>query len=522
MARKRFNPDLIAGPHPTPGPARREQGLYGKVTDAAELTVSEICAIIQRTLEDVIPSPLRVVGEVSNLTRRNHWYFSLKDENAVLSCVAWASSVKRFKFEPADGQQVVVSGHVSHYPAQGRTQFYVSSMQPVGAGALELRFRALCEELRGLGYFDDERKRPLPLLPRRIAVITSRTGAAVQDVISTAAQRCPAIPLLIVDVRVQGDGAAEAVAAAIRRVNRERERLGVDAILVTRGGGSIEDLWAFNERIVADATLQSELPVVAAIGHESDTTIIELVADVRAATPTQSAMRLIPSREELVSQLVHLGHRLRSLLQRRLEREVERVAYLARREFFLQPSKLVADLRERLDERRRGFRSAMSSRLGREHLRVARLAHRLEAVRPVHLATRRRERVAVLGDRLHRAVDRRVRDRRPIDERARRLHDAGRRLVQSRRESIRWHEHELKAIEVQSVLRRGFSYTTLTDGRVLRSIREVDRGDRMTTHVADGTIDSTVGGSRTRRPRRRKSGRGPDDSDQLDLFSPSG
>jgi len=182
----------------------------------------------------------------------------------------------------------------------------------------------MCDELRELGYFDDARKRPLPLLPRRVAVVTSADGAAVHDVRSTADQRCRAVGLLIVDVRVQGDGAADEVARAIRWVDANRDDLGVDALIVTRGGGSMEDLWTFNERVVADAAFGCSLPLVAAIGHESDTTVIELVADRRAATPTQAAMALVPSAEDLLRQVAHLEHRLCAVAQVQRERDASR------------------------------------------------------------------------------------------------------------------------------------------------------------------------------------------------------
>ncbi|MHC4142614.1 MAG: exodeoxyribonuclease VII large subunit, partial [Planctomycetota bacterium] len=231
------------------------------------------------------------------------------------------STARSFGFEPEDGTEVIATGHLSHYGPQGRTQLYVDRLEPVGAGALEIRFRALCKELRGLGYFDQDRKKPLPALPRRIAVITSATGAALQDVIATASNRLPAVGFVLIDVRVQGEGAAEQVAAAMRMADDRRFELGIDAILVTRGGGSAEDLWAFNERIVADAAYACELPLVAAIGHESDTTVIELVADVRAATPTQAVVRLVPARTQLQEQVAHLQDRLRFLLGRHLERQ---------------------------------------------------------------------------------------------------------------------------------------------------------------------------------------------------------
>ena len=333
MALLPFDPDQAKGPDRSDAPDH--------------MTVSQVADLIRSTLENHMPSPLRVIGQVSNLSHHKHWYFSLKDEQAVVSCVAWVSAARSFGFVPDEGDEVVATGHVTHYGPQGRTQFYVTRLEPVGAGALELKFRAMCEELRRLGYFDAQHKKPLPVFPRRIAVITSAGGAAVHDVISTAAQRCRAVGLLIVDVRVQGDGAAEQVAAAIRRIDADAGRLGVDAILVTRGGGSVEDLWAFNERVVADAVHECRLPLLAAIGHESDTTVIELVADVRAATPTQAVMRLIPSADELTGQLDHLDRRLRLLVRRHVERQRQRLDAAARSALLRDPRALVQQARER-------------------------------------------------------------------------------------------------------------------------------------------------------------------------------
>ncbi len=364
MALLPFDPDQARGPE--------------ILSDAHDhMTVTEVAELIRSTLENHLPSPLRVIGQVSNLSNRNHWYFSLKDEQAVVSCVAWVSAARTFGFVPDEGDEVVATGHVSHYGPQGRTQFYVTRLEPVGAGALELKFRAMCDELRRLGYFDEKHKKPLPIFPRRIAVITSASGAAVHDVISTAAERCRAVGLLIVDVRVQGDGAAGQVAAAIRRIDADAEQLGVNAILVTRGGGSVEDLWAFNERVVADAVHECRLPLLAAIGHESDTTVIELVADVRAATPTQAVMRLIPSAEDLTGQLDHVDRRLRLLVRRQVERQRARLQAAVLRD----PRALVKRARERL--------AALGGRLGR--------------ATTVHVR-RRRDRVHALGRQLA-AVD---------------------------------------------------------------------------------------------------------------------
>ena len=305
-----------------------------RVSGDQPLTVSTVAAMVRGVLADYLPSKVRVIGEVSNFSGRSHWFFSLKDEQATLSCVCFASSTRRVGFPVADGLQVIATGRIDYYDAQGRLQLYVDKLEPVGQGALELRFRALCEELRTAGYFDPVRKKPLPVIPRRVAVVTSRSAAALQDVINTAGQRWAGCGLLLYDVPVQGDDAAPRINAALRALSHDGARLGIDAIILTRGGGSIEDLWAFNERVVADAVLECSLPIVAAIGHETDTTIAELVADVRCATPTQAAMTLIPDRRALAHQLDQLSGRLPLLLKRQYTLNEQRLAGVLRHPIF--------------------------------------------------------------------------------------------------------------------------------------------------------------------------------------------
>ena len=523
MARLPFNPERAQGDDAKKAsgtPARREKKKFGTVAEANQLTVSQLSELIKSTLEERIAAPLRVIGEVSNLKTPNHWYFSLKDANAVISSVAWASSAKKFGFTPKEGDEVIATGHVSHFPPQGRTQFYVTKLEPVGAGALELQFRALCEELRGKGYFDEARKKPLPVFPRRIAVVTSPTGAAVQDVINTAAQRCKAVGLLIVPVRVQGEGAREEIARAIRRIDRDHAKLGVDAILVTRGGGSIEDLWAFNERIVAEAAFECSLPLVAAIGHESDTTVIELVADLRASTPTQAAMRLVPDSADLHRQVEHLEHRLNALLRRRLERERERVNAIARHETFRDPRVLLARADETAARLARDLVRSLRGRLHAERARLEHLAGRWSQLRPAAIVSERHERLAILRDRLDRAVRQRIDRREQIDGLRRGLQIALKRQVRHERERLAARERELAAVDPRLVLKRGYSYTTSADGTLIRSIREVTGGMAIRTNVRDGVIDSVVGGSTDRpKPKRRGSSRkAAGAADQMDLF----
>jgi len=494
MERLPFDPKKVPPPEDAAKekPARRDRKRLKNVADARQMTVSQLAEVIKSTLEQKIPSPLRVVGEISNLSDRGHWYFSMKDDRAVLGCVAWSSSVKKFGFKPSDGDEVVATGHVSHYGPQGRTQLYVTRMEPVGAGALEIAFRKLCAELRDKGYFDPAHKIDVPAFPRRVAVITSKDGAAVQDVIATAKQRCPAVSLMIVDVRVQGEGAAEQIARAIQWVDVHHERLGVDAILVTRGGGSIEDLWAFNERIVADAAFACELPLVAAIGHESDTTVIELVADVRAATPTQAAVRLVPSRDELEKQLAHLHDRLTVVMRRRIEHGRHRLESAARHETFRRPEVILHRARQHLQSCERQLVSAIRQVYSAAHLRLERLAGWLATLGPQAIVWKQHEKLAVLEDRLHRAAWHRIDQRPRVLQLQRSLRTAHRHAVRSARQRADALEHQLRAVDPLKVLERGFSVTQRDDGAMVRSTGDVTGGDRVVTRVVDGEFESIV------------------------------
>lgn len=436
------------------------------------LTVRQLAELINGALRDGLPARVAVVGEVSGMTQRTHWWFRLKDADAVVECVMFASRARRAGAAPRDGDEVLAVGRVEHYAKQGRTQLYVDRLEPVGAGALDQKFRALCEELRGLGFFDPERKRPLPAFPRRVAVITSRTGAAVHDVIDTFRRRAPFVELLIVDTRVQGVGAERDIAAVIERVGRQRGALGVDAILLTRGGGSIEDLWAFNERAVADAVLRAPIPIVAAIGHESDTTIAELVADARAATPTQAAVLLAPDREALAQQTQHLSDRLGLAMARGLAQRRDRVEALGNRPALRDPRRLITERRARLAGARASLTASLTGRVHRDRARVDRLLARLARGRPE----------AVLADRRAR-----------LREGGRRLRWAGSRLVERRRDRLDALGRALRATGPLNVLRRGYTVTVRADGRLVRGPADAATGDLLTTIGADGRLFSTVG-----------------------------
>jgi exodeoxyribonuclease VII large subunit len=312
-------------------------------------TVSELTAAIKDLLETAFPV-VWVAGEVSNFSRprSGHCYLTLKDEGAQIPAVLWRTAAARVPFELHDGLEVVCGGTLSLYPPHGKYQLVIEAIQPKGIGALELALRQLRDKLAREGLFDPARKRSLPKFARRIAVITSPTGAAIRDFLEVLRRRWRGTDVLIVPVRVQGDGAAREIAAAIEAVNRIRTP--IDCIVVTRGGGSLEDLWAFNEEIVCRAIYASRLPVVSAVGHEIDVTLSDLVADVRALTPSEAAERVAPAVDEVAAQLGHLHSRLSGAVRARAAWGRSRLESLARQRAFRCPLDRLRELSRRLDE----------------------------------------------------------------------------------------------------------------------------------------------------------------------------
>lgn len=488
----------------------------------APLSVSVLAGRIDGALRQSFPKSVRVVGEISGLRDRTHWYFDLKDEQAVVHCVMFASARKRVGFAAKDGQEVVLTGRVEFYAPSGRVSLVVSRMEPVGVGRLELAYRALCDELRGLGWFEPTRKRPLPTMPRRIAIVTSRSAAALADVVDTAQRRFPGVELCLVDVRVQGDSAAGEIARALVALSDQAEDLGIDAIILTRGGGSMEDLWAFNDRQVAQAIVDCSIPVVAAIGHETDTTIAELVADVRAATPTQAAMRLIPDRDALREQVTSLAQRLESLAERHLSANRDRLESLARHPYLTDPGAVVKRGRDRLAGLTRMLRAVEEAQCRSSAYRLEQVARRLDAVGPVKLHARRVTILAVLTQRLGHAVGERLSV--DCDDLAHGLDRAWRVARREQRIRLNGLERTLEAVGPRAVLERGYSVTRTADGRVVRARDEVRPGQTLTTILAHGQVRSVVqpDGEAKRSGRPQPSVPTPAGKDQLDLFASGG
>lgn len=350
------------------------------------LSVGALTRKIKEVVEDGFPG-VWVAGEVSNCKKHTsgHVYLTLKDSEARLDSIIYRGIALRLKFDLRDGMEVIARGRLNVYVPQGKYQLAVEELHPKGIGALELAFQQLREKLFTCGYFDPKRKKRLPRFPRRVVLVTSPTGAAVRDMLEILGRRWPAAEVWVCPVPVQGDGAGAKIAEAVSRLNRLR---GIDVLVIGRGGGSLEDLWAFNEECVANALFTSRIPVVSGVGHETDYTIADMVADVRAETPTAAAVRVVPDRAELAEALRGTADRLRSLVQQRLQRARQRLLDLARQRCLRLPLERVRDEERRLDEVAGRLTRALRQRLVLARQRVEAGAARLETLSPLNVLAR--------------------------------------------------------------------------------------------------------------------------------------
>ena len=421
------------------------------MNNEAGLSVSELNLIISEAVRrDPRTRSVLVRGEVSSFRNQiasGHWYFSLKDANASITCAMFRNANLRAKIRPKDGDQVLAEGYVDFYAPQGKVQLIVTGLNPAGLGDMYVRLEELKRKLAAEGLFDPGRKRQLPMRPRKVAVVTSRSGAALHDILNVSAQRSPAIPIVLIPVTVQGEGAGKEIAEGIRKANGTDS----DVIIVARGGGSAEDLWCFNDEIVARAVAESRLPVVSGVGHEIDTSLCDLAADVRASTPSNAAEIVFPDRRELQS---------------------------------------------RVDLMRSGLVRAQSNGLRRAELTVSSLMQRLAALSPekrIALLLNRRELAKMqlctaMGTRLENAAaglkDTKTNLRLAVTDR---LKDAEHRAVRLR--------ERLEAVSPLAVLNRGYALVYDPEEKILTRAAEADRQKEMTLQFADGRVAVTRKGT---------------------------
>ncbi len=450
----------------------------------AEYTVSEISAAVKRTVEDAF-GYVRVRGEISGFRGAHasgHCYFTLKDDKARMEAVVWRTTVPRLKFRPEEGVEVIATGRLTTFPGQSKYQIVIDALEPAGVGALMALLDRRRKALAAEGLFGDARKIPLPYLPRVIGVVTSPTGAVIRDILHRLADRFPT-RVIVWPVRVQGETSAAEVAAAIDGLNR----LGSggrfprpDLLIVARGGGSLEDLWSFNEEIVVRAAANSTIPLIAAVGHETDFTLIDLAADRRAPTPTAAAEMAVPVRSELIANVDQLGGRLTAAALRRVEagqRELRAASRSMPRadDLFAMPRRMFDELANRI-----GLALLANARAHRTQF--ARAAGRLSLAGLDRLTARARERLSTLAGRSTTAAHRRV-------ERARTRLSAGDRL--------------LEAVSYRSVLARGFALVSDAEGIPVRSATMAPTGTVLDVEFQDGHVSAIASGAAPPRRRRR-------------------
>lgn len=326
-------------------------------------------------------SDLRVSGEISGFKRHSsgHLYFSLKDENALVRCVMFRQQAMRLNFQPQDGMQVLLYGKASLYEKDGSFQLYANYLKKSGEGELYLRFLKLKKDLEDRGWFEESRKRQIPFLPRRVGVVTSGTGAAFQDILNIIRRRFPRMPVVLYSARVQGSGAADEIATGIRELNRSKA---VDVLIVGRGGGSMEDLWAFNEPVVAETIFESEIPVVSAVGHETDFTIADFVADLRAPTPSAAAELCVPEMDACYEGVRLQRDRMQRALSTRIEKMRANIRLFATAKAFRLIENRLMNERQTLDLTREKFAYLVRERLNHDRLELMRVRAQLAALDP--------------------------------------------------------------------------------------------------------------------------------------------
>lgn len=446
------------------------------------LSVTELTWQIRRLLETGV-GKVWVSGEVTNLRAQNsgHYYFTLKDTTAQVACVLFRGELQVDRALLQDGRKVTVQGDLTVYEPRGQYQLRVMAVELEGAGALQVAFEKLKQKLKVEGLFATERKRPLPRFPQRIGLVTSPTGAAIRDVLHVIGRRNPALEIVLVPCRVQGDGAALELAAAVARLNEyqldvcargQGPTAGLDLILLTRGGGSLEDLWAFNEEVLARAIFNSALPVVSAVGHEIDFTISDFVADLRAATPSAAAELLTEGVFASCQFVAKAANRLRQLAQQRLEDKRETLGHTAQRLARMHPRRRLNDWTQRLDDFQGSMWRCLKQGVRRQDLAWRNLSERLMRLRPALVLKQRRE---------------------VLEQARQRFRDQANYRVSQARSRVETLEARLRLLGPEQVLSRGYSITLdAASGEVVRDAALVKAGQELRTRLKRGELRSRV------------------------------
>lgn len=431
------------------------------------LTVSELNHQVRHLLETSFMQAW-IEGELSSFSRPSsgHWYFTLKDSKCQVRCAMFRGFNQRIRTIPREGDQVRIRGKVSLYENRGDFQVIAEHMEPAGLGALQQAFEALKAKLHQEGLFSPERKQAIPALPRHIGVITSPTGAAIHDILTVLARRCPAIPVTLYPTAVQGEAATDDIVRAINLAQRHNQ---ADVLIIGRGGGSLEDLWCFNEERVARAIAQCTIPTVSAVGHEVDVTISDFVADLRAPTPSAAAEKISPDQSEWLRRLEEHRSRLNNAMLRSIRRQQTQLEHLATR--LRDPRRELQDKAQRLDDLELRLQGAVHQRLGRERTRLEHLDSRLRMQSPSRQLITRLAELEQLGVQMHKAI---------------------RQALQRRQEQLAHLGQTLHVVSPLATLGRGYAIVQDAEQGIVRRATDLNSGDRITARLAEGRVNATV------------------------------
>ena len=450
--------------------SQREKKPYDRDHTENILSVSSLNSMARSLLESNFPAVI-VEGEISNLAvpSSGHWYLTLKDKSSQIRCAMFVNRNRMVLFKPENGKQIIVRGRLSIYEGRGDYQLILDGMEEAGDGALQRAFEQLKRKLHDEGLFADENKQEMQNHYQHIGVITSATGAAVQDILSVFARRFPATRITLLPAVVQGAGAADEIARAIERANTLAEKLGLQALIVGRGGGSLEDLQAFNEERLARAIFASELPICSAVGHEVDFTIADFVADLRAPTPSAAAEQLSPNQEDYFELLLSTSAQFKSAISLTIKQGRQQLTWIAKQ--LKHPDRRLQEQTQNLDRLDIRLRRAMSSNIATQRTELTQMQRTLSANSPKQLLERNKIRLAAGRGRLDQSL---------------------RSVLASHRSSLRTLSRSLNSVSPLSTLARGYSITVDSSSKVIRSTDDVKVGATITSRLGAGEIVSTV------------------------------
>ena len=434
------------------------------------LTVTQLTKQISLLLEGEFRS-LAVEGEISNVKKAasGHWYFSLKDDQSQIRCIMFRNIADNLRFDPEDGLEVLVRGHLTVYQQRGEYQIKISYMEPKGLGALQLAYEQLKLRLEEEGLFDQEHKRELPFLPRRIGIITSPKGAVIHDMLKVLERRFHGIPVLLFPSQVQGDSAAKMLVEGIRYLNTLRDSKQIDVLIVGRGGGSIEDLWAFNDEHLARAIFSSEIPVISAVGHETDFTIADFVSDIRAPTPSSAMELAVPNKMDLKNTLSQKEKHLHNIIINLLEQLNDYV--VAKRQRLASPATVVQQYIQQVDDLDSLLRERTKNLLENFQSLISSLSGKLLLLNPGRELASQKHGVEILNGRLSLSINH---------------------LYEKMKDSVKLQTDLLNSLSPLSVLHRGYSVAIDKSGKLLCSVNDVQSGEELEVRLEDGTLQTKV------------------------------